>query len=385
MKKPIVLLLAASSLSLLAQQRASRLYAGHPDTQLALADAVSGWVLDGGAGTAASPGGAQFDGEWSLVSCQMAVIGLAQVIEQHPQTRDRYLPAARSCLDWMLTDEAMAFGSARWGGPPGAPEVGHAYLGYLNFALARYRRIDDAYAEPHDQLRAWLAADLAAPIHRYETYPGETYPADLAAVAGSLALYDPPPELADWLTRYAEASVDPETGMLYQRLSATTGAPADHPRGSGTALAAFFLEPADADLSRQLTASLDHRRFLGFGGIREYPAGVRGMGDIDSGPVLFGVGVSATGFGIAAARLHGDAAGYRALVRTATLFGLPVPMRGGQWHLTGGGIGNAIMLAMLTASPSAEVAGGDGLLSLSGDPPAAGVTARGDHLGEGRP
>ncbi|MFT5682928.1 MAG: hypothetical protein ACI8RZ_003852, partial [Myxococcota bacterium] len=279
---------------------------------------------------------------------------------------------------------ATAFGSDRWGGPPTAADTGHAYLGYLNFALARYRRIDDAYAEPHDQLRSWLAAGLSEPIHRYQTYPGEVYPADLATVAGSLALYDPPPELANWMVRYAAASVDPETGMLYQRLSTTSGAPADQPRGSGTAFSAFFLEPADPDLSAALTASLNHRSFLGFGGIREYPVGVRGRGDIDSGPVLFGIGVSATGFGIAAARLHGEAAHYRALVRTATLFGLPVPLHGGQWHLTGGGIGNAIMLAMLTAT-SAEVAGGDGLLTVRGDPPAGGVGTGGDHLSQRRP
>ncbi|MFT5681728.1 MAG: hypothetical protein ACI8RZ_002634, partial [Myxococcota bacterium] len=112
-KRLIVLLLTASSLALLGQRRADRLYDGHPDTQLALADAVSAWVLDGGPGTSNSPGGVQFDGEWSLVTCQMAVIGLSQVIEQNPETRERYLPAAQHCLEWMLTPEATAFGSDR--------------------------------------------------------------------------------------------------------------------------------------------------------------------------------------------------------------------------------------------------------------------------------
>jgi hypothetical protein len=384
MKKWLTLLLI--SLALLAVRRGERLYDGDARAQLALADAVADWVLDDGPGSVRSPGGPQFDGEWALVTCQMAVIGLSQVIEQHPQTRGRYLPAARRCMDWMLTPAATAFGEARWGGPPIPGQPGHAYLGYLNFALARYRRIDDAYAAPHDRLRAALAAGLSAPIHQQQTYPGEVYPADLATVAGSLALFDPPPELADWLARYAAAAVDPATGMLHQRLSARSGVPVDQPRGSGTAFAAFSLEPAAPALSRSLSEALIHRRFLGLGGIREYPEGVRGRGDIDSGPVIFGISVSATGFGIAAARLHGDEARYRSLVATATLFGVPLPLRGGQWHLTGGGIGNAIMLAMLTATPTLpQVAGGDGLLPLGGDPPAAGTGPGGHDLGQRRP
>lgn len=117
----------------------------------------------------------------------------------------------------------------------------------------------------------------------------------------------------------------------------------------GTAFAAYSLSFSNPALSRDLYASLDHRRLAGFDGVREYPAGVRGWGDIDSGPVLFGVGVSATGFALAGARLHGDEASWRRSWRTATLFGLPIPARGGRWYLTGGALGKAILLAMLTA------------------------------------
>ncbi|MCP4808514.1 MAG: hypothetical protein GY913_18850 [Proteobacteria bacterium] len=73
-----------------------------------------------------------------------------------------------------------------------------------------------------------------------------------------------------------------------------------------------------------------------------------GFGDIDSGPVLLGIGVSPTGFGLAGARLHGDEAAYERSLRTARLFGLPVPWNG-RTYLTGGGLGNAILLAMATA------------------------------------
>jgi len=84
--------------------------------------------------------------------------------------------------------------------------------------------------------------------------------------------------------------------------------------------------------------------------MREYPRGAQGgWGDIDSGPVLFGVGLSASGFAVASARMHGDREMFRALWRSATLFGVPVQRGGRQRFLTGGPLGNATLLAMSTA------------------------------------
>ncbi len=90
--------------------------------------------------------------------------------------------------------------------------------------------------------------------------------------------------------------------------------------------------------------------------MREYARGTVGRGDVDSGPVVFGVSTSATGFALAGARLHGDRETYEALFRTASLCG--APLRGGGRHrfLVGGSLGNAILLAMMTAGPATELA-----------------------------
>ena len=339
--------------------RSAQLYAGEERAQLRLADGVAGWA-EARAGDADSPGGARFDGEWSLVACQMTLLGLEQVIRAHPEQRERYLPAMRACGAWLLTDEALSFGAAAWGGGGLGPLDGRperAYLGYLNAALGAWRVVEPDHpgADLHDQLTTSLKAGLAADarIWQFQTYPGEVYPADLAVVAGSVALHgratgtEHGDVLQPWAARFAAQAVDPDTGMLFQALSARDGRPLDHARGSGTALAAYVLAEVDAGLSADLYGALAQRSVLGCGGVREYPPGVTGLGDIDSGPVLLGVSVSATGFAIAGARQHHDATRYRRLVRTSTLFGLPV----GGWHLTGGGLGNAIMLAMLTAPP----------------------------------
>ena len=82
-----------------------------------------------------------------------------------------------------------------------------------------------------------------------------------------------------------------------------------------------------------------------------YPPSVtpRGAGDIDSGPVVLGFGVSASGFAIGASRAHGDRETFTGLYATAHLFGAPWDEDGSRTYATGGPIGDAILFAMLTA------------------------------------
>lgn len=339
--------------------RARRLYRGHLQTQQRLADRMASWIeRRAGAGTVDSPGGARFDGEWALMTCQLSLLGFAQVVAEHPELTARYRPASRTCADWLVTAEARAFGTAAWQADgltqlDGKPT--HAYLGYLNAALTAHRQLDPStpHAALNDALTASLAAGLEAEVWQLQTYPGEAYPADMAVVAGSIAAYDRATGadhsalLADWSRRFKKSAVDPGTGLVFQSLSPETGKPTDRPRGSGTGFAAYFLAEVDPDLSAALYDAMEAQGLAGMAGMREYPPGVRGTGDIDSGPVIFGVSVAATGFGIAGARVHEDPRAYRRLVRTSTVFGVPV----GGWHLTGGALGNAVMLAMLTAQP----------------------------------
>jgi hypothetical protein len=127
----------------------------------------------------------------------------------------------------------------------------------------------------------------------------------------------------------------------------------DAPRGSGTCLGLYFLSFSDPSTSRSLYLSAKRELqggLLGFGGMKEYPASVEGgLGDIDSGPVIFGYGVSPSGFMIAGTRIHDDYGFFRKLYATAYLFGSPYDSDGRRNFVTGGPIGNAIMFAMLTA------------------------------------
>jgi hypothetical protein len=143
------------------------------------------------------------------------------------------------------------------------------------------------------------------------------------------------------------------SGYLVQRVRTGTCTPADAPRGSGTAIASYFISFADPALSRRLFEALRNEGrtcAFGFCGIREYAAGFHGKGDVDAGPMMMGVSVGATGFALGAARAHGDADLYRELYRSAHLAGIPVSSHGTTKFVAGGALGNALLLAMLTAN-----------------------------------
>jgi hypothetical protein len=320
-----------------------------------LADQVAASVKGGADASWFTTGDPRFDGEWALVTCQMAVIGLSQLVLHAPETRSRYQPALEDCARWLVTPEARQFGTEGWREDGLSAEAlqsdhAHAYLGWTNVALALAVRL-----VPDREAFARRMATL--PVHQLETYPGESYPPDQVMLAASVGLAGGHEALlSQWAPSFQRAAIDPETGLLYQSLSSTHGHPVDSPRGSGSALAAAFLQYVDPALARQLATQV-HTHLgvttLGFGATREVPHGAAFRMDIDSGPVLFGRGVSATGFSIAAARVAGDERWFRSLVRTAHTVGAPRPW-GRRWYLTGGALGNAILLAMFTVGPLPE-------------------------------
>ena len=147
----------------------------------------------------------------------------------------------------------------------------------------------------------------------------------------------------------------PGSGLLIQSIHPLTGEQVDQPRGSGTLLGAFFLGIAGEPHSRALfeagRRSLSAPAF-GFGMVREYlPDGPQGRGDIDSGPLVLGRSISSTGFLLACARQHGDATTYSGIYRTVHLFGAPASGSGRLRFAMGGPLGDAMMLALLTAQP----------------------------------
>ena len=138
----------------------------------------------------------------------------------------------------------------------------------------------------HDRLSRHLSARLyAAPTGLIETYPGETWPPDVAAVAGSLGLHERATgtdhRLGAWARKFADCAIDP-SGYLVQRVRSGSCEPVDAPRGSGTAVAAYFISFADDALSARLFGAVQARadRLFGAAAVPEYAPGYDGVGDV---------------------------------------------------------------------------------------------------------
>jgi hypothetical protein len=317
----------------------------------------------------AQPKANRFAGEWALVTHQMTALGLAQLCLAHPDWRAAYAPIVTRAAVKSFGREMRDFGTRAWGedaldGAVLAGPHGHAYLAYAALALGMARLLDPAFpaavAAQHDALIAAYERRLfASPTGLIDTYPNEAYPTDVAAVAAAIAVHgratqaDHRRVLLHWAARVRAVQIDAKSGLVHQRMGARDGRPHDAPRGSGTGLCAYFAGFADRALAAQLAEGLFRQEatFLGFGAIREYAPGYSGRGDVDSGPVVLGVSVSATGFALAPARAFDHADRFRRLYRTTDLFGVPVERGGRTRFATGGAIGNALLLALFTSGP----------------------------------
>ena len=305
----------------------------------------------------------RFTGEWALVTHQMTALGLAQLCLAHPEWRAELAPTITTAAANSFRPEMRDFGTHAWSEDAMASldgDHGHAYLAYAALALGMARLLDPAFppalAAQHDALiAAYERRLLAAPLGLIETYPHEAYPTDVAAVAAAIAVHGRATHvshaavLRHWADGVRAHQIDPASGLVIQRMDALTGAAHDVPRASGTGLAAYFAGFADRDVARVLATGVlgQLRTRFGFGGIHECAPGYACPGDVDSGPVLLGISVSATGFALAPARAFGEHEAFVALYRTVDLFGLP-SRRG---FALGGPIGNALLLAFLTSGP----------------------------------
>ena len=313
-----------------------------------------------------------FRNEWLFGSYQMAALGLLQTCAEHPEHRAELLPVAEQAIDELLSERVRAFDAKIWKEDPLASletsDRGHAaYLGYMNLALGLHRALvpDSRFAGMNDRISDALARRVALSPHGIlETYPRETYPVDNAAVLGSLLQHaratgaDHAAATVPMLARFQKVWRNPANGLLYQSLDPHDGRPLDPGRASGTTLAAVFLAYGETNVSRDLYQRAKAGCFdtlLGFGFANEYAHGAEGGGgDIDSGPLIFGISPSATGFLLASARRFGDRATFTALYRTAHLMGAPVAVWGGRRsYVTGGPLGNAMLFTLLTAPSEA--------------------------------
>lgn len=170
-----------------------------------------------------------------------------------------------------------------------------------------------------------------------DSYPGAAWPADAAVAASALsgcAAVDPSSRTVarEWMSRVA-LEVDPETGLVPH----ATGNSAS--RGSSSALMVPFLAEVDSAFgASQYARALEAYPMWLLGvmpSMREYPRGVTGRGDIDSGLLVFGASAPASAVMIAASRSAGDLEVASALLASTDAIGWPVTLQGHRRYAAG--------------------------------------------------
>jgi hypothetical protein len=150
--------------------------------------------------------------------------------------------------------------------------------------------------------------------------------------------------------------LDPETGLLPHRVDLDTGDPVEPARGSSQSIIQRFLVDIDPSFATGQYLRFRDRfvvRPLSLGpGVREYPRGMEGPGDVDSGPLLLGVSLSASVIAMGAAQVHGDGPLTSALANYAELAGLPIDTPWTKRYAFGLlPIGDAFLVWSKTAQP----------------------------------
>jgi hypothetical protein len=210
---------------------------------------------------------------------------------------------------------------------------------------------------------------MVAQMRRSPVLCGESYPDEcwifcntvaLAAIrmADALDGSDHSEFLKSWIETAKRELLDPSTGLLISTF-AVDGAPSPAgpgPEGSSIWMACHMLQVVDPNFAidqyqrakKELGGTV-----LGFGFSREWPRAVPGTPDIDSGPVVPGLGASASASGLAilAAAAFDDTRYYAQLVTSLNFAGFPDEAGGQLQYKASNPVGDAVMLYAMLEGP----------------------------------
>jgi hypothetical protein len=221
---------------------------------------------------------------------------------------------------------------------------GAFYNGWLTYLLGKKLALEspDKRNATEVELFKTQCTKIANAINREtypETYYGSSWPADVVVGVAALTQHDRlyadryQPDIESWWHRVNQ-HLDPDG--LIPHSARPTGEPVQNARGSSQSLMQCFLPEITQEDHGFATYQrfFSHTRF-GLPGIREYPEGRDGNSDIDSGPVILGMGGAATIVGIRAMKVHGLHDAGTVLQNSVEALALPLNVNGRKKYLFG--------------------------------------------------
>lgn len=194
----------------------------------------------------------------------------------------------------------------------------------------------------HDDSVILARAFAASASGVLEAYPGMSWPVDSLFGYRSLQIHDGlyATKLFTTFGRFKDTMrrfQDRATGLMPSFVY-LDGRPRDVPRGCALSWSLAVLPGLDPGYAAEQWAAYRRGFARCAGGLclfREYPTGLVRGPDSDSGPIVGGLGMSASAFGLAAARATGDMDSAESLRRTGELLGMPALSWWGKRYLGG--------------------------------------------------
>jgi hypothetical protein len=193
---------------------------------------------------------------------------------------------------------------------------GAFYRGWTGYLMGQYCKVFPQNATKNNILQQFQNncdtisnAFIRSNEPYLESYANQSWPADNILCLASISLHDKilQPRYLDTQKRWLDSiqqHLDPNTGLIPHSFDLNSKQIIENARGCSQSMMLSFLPVIDSGFSHQQFA-LYQKHFLmkrmGIWSVREYPHDVEGNGDVDSGPVIFGVGGAASIVGIRAA------------------------------------------------------------------------------------
>lgn len=193
------------------------------------------------------------------------------------------------------------------------------YLEHLNIVLGCYQEVADyKYYDLNERITLYLREESLAQKNahaRLIPYIKMRWCADQAAIIYSMWLFDQnnytdyhvePKEL--WLNYMETQAKHPETGMYITEVMGTKRY-SRQPRGCSHAYLCYYMEHFDRTKAQEQWELFKKHMFIkrfGIQGFREYLPNYKGRWTPDSGPILFGIGIAATGLALKPMRVWGE-------------------------------------------------------------------------------
>lgn len=308
--------------------------------------------------------------EWDFMGRAFLAWSLAEQAAKDPARRAERLAAMDEIIDDTIQKERdhgpyhflMPYAQrGRWVQQPMRSQFLDGEIA-LMLALRRLVAEEPRYKEPlAERVAAMTERMTRAPVLSAESYPDECWSfcnaVALAALKASDVLEgtDHRALIKAWIDTAKLHLTDPATGLVVSSYT-YAGKTKDGPEGSSIWMVAHALRAVDPAFAEdQFRRAKKHlaRSILGFGFAREWPSGHASATDVDSGPIipLLDVSAGSSGMAFLAAGSFGDRELLGELSATLELAAFPVARSGGRAYAASNQVGDAVVLYAHSIGP----------------------------------